>query len=303
MIPVYYINLDRSTDRLLNIQKQQTKVGQEFCRIPAVDGSKLTSQEKEENCSVFCKNFCTPSMIGCFMSHKKAWKTVADGRDDYAVIVEDDCVLKKSFIKDTGNLVLELNKKEPDWDFVYLGSISLGNVSIFTDIKTKLRFRSSSYHVPKQPLGFHCYLISKKGANKLLRVFSKVEYHVDLMFLLKNEHFRVFASNKKLGYQPSTSENSTLNETKFPKLINNAIDVSGIKQDDVSLSYHLSAPLIRLPFIDVNINTYVIIFAIFMMKKNFKKYILLYFLYEFLRAETLKDKKFIAFWAGILSFI
>jgi glycosyl transferase, family 25 len=301
-LPIYYINLDRSTDRLYNISKQQAKLKTEFTRIKAVDGKLLTPQQKKENCSKFCQTFCTPSMIGCFLSHKLAWKTVVDNGDDWAVIIEDDCILHKNFIPHVKTVVSELNIKESNWDFVYLGSLSFNHASFIPSVKTKMKYKAFSYTVPVRPMGFHCYLISKQGANKLLSVFKKVEYHVDLMFLLNNHHFRVFSSKKVLGIQKTSCNSSTLNENKFPKVINGFIDTHGPKPDNVSLSYHFGAPIIKLPVINVNLNTYIIFIIILLLSSRYlMPYVYIYLLYELLIANTPDDQEFIAKWLLIFS--
>jgi GR25 family glycosyltransferase involved in LPS biosynthesis len=299
---IYYINLDRSSDRLENIHIQEEKINLKFDRIRAIDGYLLSHDERVKNCSLMGNLICTDSMIGCFLSHKKAWEAIANGPDEYGIVLEDDCILSKTFIKDVNKLLSEINYKEKNWDFIYLGYITLGLDLI--KISTKLTHKTKNYHIPLQPLGFHCYMIRKKCARKMLKILNKIDYHVDFMFLIFEKNFNIFASTKTLGYQPSTCDNSTLNETKFPKLINSYIDSYNITRDNVSLSYHLSAPIIRLPYINLHINCYMIIFLIIWKKfKSLRNYIQLYFLYEIVSEQNIKDKNFIISWLLIMKFI
>jgi len=296
---VYYINLDRSQDRLENMLKQEKKTKLVFKRITAIDGKELSHQDKKEQCTAFARYFCTPSIIGCFLSHRKAWQEIAKSGAP-GVVLEDDCVLRKDFSERVREILDEINVKEPDWDFIYFGSFSLGMAHIFKDVKTKLRYKSKTYHVPKQPLGFHCYMISPNGANKMINVFKKVEYHVDLVFLLRNANFNVYASKQKLGYQPTNCNNSTLNENKFPTLINSTLDAKKIGHDGISLSYHLSAPLIRIPGANMNLNLYIIFMVIMLLSsKVLKPYVFSYLFYEFIVSKS-GDREFILKWYTVL---
>ncbi len=38
-----------------------------------------------------------PSEIGCFLSHRKAWKEIAEGRDMFGLVAEDDVVVQPGF--------------------------------------------------------------------------------------------------------------------------------------------------------------------------------------------------------------
>lgn len=86
--------MDKSKDRLENMEKQIPKLGRQFKRIPAVDGSKLSKKQLKKYTTKFCRYFCSKSMIGCFLSHKKTWQTIVNNNDAYALILEDDCHLR-----------------------------------------------------------------------------------------------------------------------------------------------------------------------------------------------------------------
>jgi glycosyl transferase family 25 len=82
-IPVYYINLDRSPDRRAFMEDQFEKLGLSATRIAAVDGFAL-------NAAQMAGAMLPPGELGCFMSHRLAWKAFLDTDKPHAIILEDD---------------------------------------------------------------------------------------------------------------------------------------------------------------------------------------------------------------------
>lgn len=292
---IYVINMDKSKDRLECMQNQLNKLNKSFIRIPAIDGSKLNRIKKSKKCSFFGKHFLTPNIIGCFMSHQKTWKTMLKNNDSYALILEDDCQLIDSFDKDLSLAVNELNTKDPNWDFLYTGcfgphgghkklSITYLQELFLNKIpQSNLDFNAKYTYIPQSPVGFHCYVISKNGAKKLLKYLKKISYHVDVEFLKYAKFFNVYATKKKLGVQHSTADNSTLT-SKYPILLNKILN--DIKDDNnIAYSYYLGLPIIQI--LNFYVNLYFILFAIITILFSFTNFntiftivVLLYSFYE-----------------------
>ena len=77
---IFVINLDRSTKRLQQIKSKLGTVP--FERIQAIDGQKLTYDEIAKWTTTACRTIkCSKSIIGCAMSHIKAWQKVIDTDD------------------------------------------------------------------------------------------------------------------------------------------------------------------------------------------------------------------------------
>lgn len=85
------INLDRSADRLLHMRSAFTRLGIDFERVAAVDGTKLP---QETLAQIEARNewirALTRAEAGCLLSHRMCWEAVAAGDEPYAAIFEDD---------------------------------------------------------------------------------------------------------------------------------------------------------------------------------------------------------------------
>mgnify|MGYP001151672417 FL=1 len=92
------INLDRSTDRLNRMKDQLNKLGIEYSRIDALDGSKLSDNQISQityPLSHYESKFrftreLTRGEIGCFLSHRKCWLELVHSNHRFALIMEDD---------------------------------------------------------------------------------------------------------------------------------------------------------------------------------------------------------------------
>ena len=228
---VYLINMDKSKERLEKMQLQLPILGRNYTRIKAIDGKELTKDEIDENCTSLCSNFCTKSMIGCFLSHKKAWQTMIDNNDNYAMVMEDDCELVDTFQEDLKEVMNALSKI--DWDFLYVGCSGICNTN--TD---------ACIFVPDYPVGFHCYIINNNGARKLLKYLDKVDNHVDVSFLLKSNLFNVYACSKDLAYQQSSNEQS-YQTVQFPILLNKFFSKFKTSKR-IAYSFIFSAPIFQI---------------------------------------------------------
>lgn len=118
-VPVFVINLDRSTDRLKAIVESAGEFGIAIERIPAIDGSQLNPDRPGP---VDRKTFerihgkrMLPGEIGCYLSHLSALETIAGRDEPYAVIVEDDVRFTAGF----GRFIEDLRRLE-GWDAVKL---------------------------------------------------------------------------------------------------------------------------------------------------------------------------------------
>jgi GR25 family glycosyltransferase involved in LPS biosynthesis len=216
---VYVINLDSSTERLEQMNKQMNILGKPFTRVSAVNGKTLSNEEINNVTNLACRYFCTNTMIGIFLSHKKVWQTIIENNDKYALVMEDDCVLVDTFQTDLKNSLNELDEIDPEWDFLYLGCFgacsSDRNYDMIVKIQMfgvpkinktcpcsckkqdcKLCYHRHKYtFIPEAPTGFHCYIISNKCAKRMVDLIDKVTYHVDVEFLNHAYKFNIYASS------------------------------------------------------------------------------------------------------------
>lgn len=106
---IYVINLDRSEDRLQLMQWQMEDLGLDFLRVEAIDGRNL--DEAELKARQTCRTAHTPFLacrvlneVACNLSHAKVLELIANGIDEYGVVLEDDALLSKKsaqFLQDS----------------------------------------------------------------------------------------------------------------------------------------------------------------------------------------------------------
>merc|ERR1712224_714859 len=94
-------------------------------RFVAVDGLQLTKEQMQQKVQQRASWFCTPGMIGCFLSHRRAWERVCNESLDLAIVFEDDVRLFPDFAKSLQRLLDELPL---DWDVCLIGAI--GSVEV-----------------------------------------------------------------------------------------------------------------------------------------------------------------------------
>ncbi len=92
-IHTFVINLDKRTDRLKYVAENLAKVGLDYQRVSAVDGSLLADEHKlinEDGFFIQKGRSATKGEIGCAESHRLIWKEMIDKDIPYALILEYD---------------------------------------------------------------------------------------------------------------------------------------------------------------------------------------------------------------------
>lgn len=167
---IYYINLDRRTDRDETIRNEISKTG--FTgpveRVSAVDGrtldietiSDVTDEGKkyalDPNAGFY--TLLTPGAIGCALSHKNvAHKVMQEIPDDqYALVLEDDATLDSDFL----NKLHDVVQKIPSFDILYLGHHQI-----------EIKKEHEHHNEISKTWGLFGFLINKKGSREFLNLF------------------------------------------------------------------------------------------------------------------------------------
>ena len=183
-IQKYYINLDRSTERRKGIEEEFKLYNiKNYERIPAVDGSKLESLSKgEANGYTFTNDYNVPSgPLGCTLSHMIAIKKAHDNGLDCAIIIEDDT--KFTFMPYWKKSLSEIIKETPeDFDILLLTHQNWGKKH--DQNKIYKRYSNVKKHLIQSSV---CYLISKKGIEKVNNLFfSKNNINFKKEYQMKN---------------------------------------------------------------------------------------------------------------------
>ena len=244
----YVINLDSSKDRWSKIQKDFAGTDIKLNRWQAIRGADLTEDEIKEITTDFCYHFCSSGAIGCWLSHYTLWKHIIDKKIDRALILEDDAYPVENF-----NQLYEKywNAVPQDWDIVYFGCTN-SQEGLLYDLLRFCNFAGKTEKVndyvlkPGYPLGAFAYLLSYKGAVKLLQsgYFDKMSYHVDLVLpqVYKDSQIKVYAfKNNLICPHNETSEGSNIQIDSHPllMLIGSQIHLSDTTTLDTALSSHI----------------------------------------------------------------
>ena len=192
--PIYVLNLDRSVNRWETAKEVMEGAGLQVQRLPAVDGRQLSKAELSKESTRLATFFQPRGVIGCYLSHKKFWKMIVDNDMSAAIVFEDDVELVDGFKEKLENNLKRLameESKDQDYDVILLGAIGRvhpqGNDAIgslffshYIGGKRPLKIINDYRYQPRRPAGTHAYMVSNKGARKLLDLCKKASYHVDL---------------------------------------------------------------------------------------------------------------------------
>jgi len=170
-IKISVINLARSQERREHINNKMDFVSLSFDFFEAIDGSNIPKH-------TFSK-VLTTNEIGCALSHYAIYEELISSHDEFRLVLEDDVEFDETLIKFLENL----SKLPDDFDVILLGH---------HPIKTRARACLMSYWrrtkifdkyvlgFPVEPVcGGYGYLISQKGAMKLVKNKGNIEYPVD----------------------------------------------------------------------------------------------------------------------------
>lgn len=220
----------------------------------------------KKNTSPFYYNYGPKISIAIAMTHIKTWRKFLLSEKELCLIFEDDVVLVKDFDKELENA---LQNVPNDFDILYLGCFGCNSDLNCLTIPFSFIYNLKNTEIindyiikPKVAFATHGYVISKKGAEKLVRYIEKnIDNHIDIMiFKLFNEgKIKLYSLKNRIAYQTSSDTCKSLNTNNYPYLINNLL--SYIKIDEmVNLGYYTSVSFLRLG--NFNINAMTILFLI-----------------------------------------
>lgn len=222
----YVINLDSRSDRWAEVIAQQSQLGLEIQRVPAVSIG-----------SVVVSPFVTPVIAATWQSHQKALKAFLDTPDEYALIMEDDFVLSRSWRKDRLKVGTSLNADFLQVGFLITNSfdrvqfILSGTLDCFLKMLRNLAFMSGFLGIKLGqkllireqvgiPLtivcndiraGAHAYIVSRNFAEAALRINSPEFLSADAVYISMGwmRSFKVLRFRRSLIGQ-SNSESSII---------------------------------------------------------------------------------------------
>lgn len=234
----FVINLATQPDRLASVTTHLRAEGVEFTRVEAVDGR--LANRRDPDVSPWARHFATDSMLGCALSHVRLWRRVRRA----ALIMEDDVRLVPGFRTKLRNAMAEV---PDDWDIFLLGYFELVAHDGPCAPLTRARRVSRRVFVPALAAGFHCYMVSAKGARKLAH--TRAGFHIDVQ-VAAMRGLNIYAAIPPLATQVDMSS-SSMASLDFPRTVNCALSrVNG--PHGISLAYYANVPVCQLGFVKIN---------------------------------------------------
>lgn len=236
--------------------------------VKGINGKKLSNKVIKENTTLLYSYFGSKSSIGIAMSHMKAWKTFLKTNDEYAIIFEDDVIIEPNF---TNDLEIAIKKVPTDFDMLYLGCFGCeksDNVlsTIFTimnESNNDNKIINNYINKPIVALGAHAYIISRKGAKKLLNIIEgHISYHIDyvLQHLSKKKIINTYSLNNRIAYQTSTDSVISANvSNSHPLLLNNFLSNYYIDKK-CKANYLSTVSIFRIGNIDFTLSSILFLF-------------------------------------------
>ena len=183
-IPITVINLKKETNRKNRITSILSKLNLEFSFLEGIHGLELSSNKLkvvynpinsiEKNMRLLTKN-----EIGATLSHFKVYRQMLDDNIDEMIVLEDDIVIDKKFIEAL-NVIEHL---PTNWELFLLGYAHGTIESKLCNINIHLKSISTEFNVGipvKTVMGAFAYVISKKGAKRMLSYRDSIFQAIDL---------------------------------------------------------------------------------------------------------------------------
>lgn len=209
-------------DRVRNINTQINQQQINGTIVPAQDGKTLDITKWIEK-GVFCNQSVyslSEGQIGCALSHILLWEKFLNSNKPYLIVMEDDVVLVNNFNYKLNRFIKYLPN---DYDIAY---IFIHDYYIHLSNKN---YRKKRYHEYKKAsninpyvkkvfpmIGCVAYMLSRKGAKKLLDYCTKLIKPIDNMIENYPYPINVYSSNIKLVDIPYSLKSNIWTTTSKP---------------------------------------------------------------------------------------
>ena len=214
-IHAFIINLDRSPERLLHVQKQLDEAGISYTRVAAVEGSALSLPHPQYNENLYkLKHGKRTSMgeLGCYFSHLKVYEQFLETDLPYVLVCEDDITIPTN----TASVLAEVEGMQTPWDLVKISKI---NSSVPISVESLTEPYSLAINLGRHT-GSGAYLINRRAAESLLRRISVMTIPFDHAFDKEwRTGIRAYSLQPSLIKQEATKFKTTINtpgSSKYP---------------------------------------------------------------------------------------
>jgi glycosyl transferase family 25 len=202
-IPIVVITLDRRPDRWAATMQKAEAANinpNRIVRLSAVDASTLDTIHHPSVSLLTAHNILkktrrahyeidTPGAVGCSLSHFKAWKYLEEAQKDAIIVLEDDCNIPTDFNQRLATLIGDL-PSAGSWDLITFYNTPFAGGS--KGCKTEETMQTPWLKCLSQ-MGTHAYMVSRRGAQRLLERAYPIEIHVDayMAFMARLEYIKM----------------------------------------------------------------------------------------------------------------
>jgi GR25 family glycosyltransferase involved in LPS biosynthesis len=171
--PIYYLNMDKDTDRLDNlIKEKETYIEAKMTRIRGFNGKQIKNRKTDTIDGITFVNYyqdLSNSEIGCCVTHLMAINEAWKNGDQMAMIIEDDISFSSTAI--IPNLQEVINKAPDDWDILQLASFGSDyDVVPQTEIKyIKRKYPNEAFW------SCGCYILNRRAMEKIIKIVKPHE--------------------------------------------------------------------------------------------------------------------------------
>lgn len=179
-LPIFIVSLPEAKDRRKRIEKVFENLGLNFEFIDAVDGRQYdVLNHPIYNAPKRLRSFgkhLTGGDLGCILSHKKIYQRIVNDNIPRALVFEDDVILRDDFL----SVLEKIQTMNVPFDMIrFFGSpklerLRMRSVCALTDTHNLTRHSG-------MPGGSHATLMTKAGAQKILKHMEHTAYPIDAL--------------------------------------------------------------------------------------------------------------------------
>ena len=204
---LFYLNLDRATDRKKSIEQQFKKQGLKVKRHRAVDGTKIDLEDPKyvENLKHtkfwYAEDKRRLGHFACFLSHLEILQECFAKQSPYVVIFEDDAEFLGSDFKQ--KIYENMRNVPSDWDIILFGYSVDDSTNQVKEGNKRSQLKDGIINL-NYFTGMHGYLVRNKALPVLLRELPKHEWLLDwhLSYLAERGQIKIYAIFPPLLCQP-----------------------------------------------------------------------------------------------------
>ncbi len=185
-IPIYCINLPRSSDRRAAMEAEFRRVGWQAVFVPAVDGPSTIDLDSLADQGILSRrnrslrNPLCHAEVGCYLTHERVWRRIYHTGQPYAIICEDDILVRDPPI-DLERLVRKLPSDCDLFYLYYMNDVAGLTAPAFNVDRDPRIARVGSYDMYRAWScgGTQCYLITAQGVEKALSSCRPIRHPID----------------------------------------------------------------------------------------------------------------------------